>query len=354
MSSESLPMEASAEHLTDVFRRAGVLGDGRVCDVVVESTRTTILSRITRLVLTCQGAASTPRSVILKTSLPRDTGGATWNAGRKEVAFYAQVAPHVSGGLIPRCFDAQFDPDTNRWHILLEDLAESHVLATEWPLPPTMEQCNRIMATRAAFHAAWWNDPRLGVSVGTWLGVADLNQYLQDFDNAFGGFSDFLGDRLPRERREFFREFIDAMPRLFSGYHAHANATIVHGDAHVWNCFLPRDERSGDVRLFDWDGWRLGNGSVDLAYMMAVHWYPDLRRERERLLLNHYHDTLVAHGVSSYDRRALNHDYRYAVLRQIMTPVWQMFYKIPTVIWWNNLQRILLAVDDLDCRELLG
>jgi hypothetical protein len=26
---------------------------------------------------------------------------------------------------------------------------------------------------------------------------------------------------------------------------------------------------------------------------------------------------------------------------------------IPPVIWWNNLERILLAVDDLGCRDLL-
>jgi hypothetical protein len=26
---------------------------------------------------------------------------------------------------------------------------------------------------------------------------------------------------------------------------------------------------------------------------------------------------------------------------------------IPAVIWWNNLERILLAVDDLGCRDLL-
>jgi len=27
---------------------------------------------------------------------------------------------------------------------------------------------------------------------------------------------------------------------------------------------------------------------------------------------------------------------------------------IPPVIWWNNLERIHLAIDDLDCRELLS
>jgi hypothetical protein len=27
---------------------------------------------------------------------------------------------------------------------------------------------------------------------------------------------------------------------------------------------------------------------------------------------------------------------------------------IPPVIWWNNFERIMLAVDDLGCRELLA
>jgi hypothetical protein len=28
--------------------------------------------------------------------------------------------------------------------------------------------------------------------------------------------------------------------------------------------------------------------------------------------------------------------------------------KYPPVIWWNNLDRIMLAVDDLGCRDLLS
>jgi hypothetical protein len=42
------------------------------------------------------------------------------------------------------------------------------------------------------------------------------------------------------------------------------------------------------------------------------------------------------------------------VLWQIATPVWQSNANIPPVIWWNNLERIMLAVDDLGCRDLLG
>ena len=61
----------------------------------------------------------------------------------------------------------------------------------------------------------------------------------------------------------------------------------------MWNCFLPRDG-GDDVRLFDWDGWRIGVAASDLAYMMAMHWYPDRRRRLERPLLDRYHATLLA------------------------------------------------------------
>jgi hypothetical protein len=84
-----------------------------------------------------------------------------------------------------------------------------------------------------------------------------------------------------------------------------------------------------------------------------MHWYPDRRQRYEGLLLDRYHETLLTHGVEGYDRRTLQDDYRLSTLLRIMTPVWQATIDIPPVIWWNNLERIFLAVDDLDCRELL-
>ena len=129
--------------------------------------------------------------------------------------------------------------------------------------------------------------------------------------------------------------------------------TIVHGDAHVWNCFLPKPDVADTPRLFDWDGWRIDYATDDLAYQMALHWYPDIRRAREDHLLDVYHDALVKHGITSYDRRTLQDDYRLSVLWMTMTPVWQKTYDIPAHIWWPHLARIHMAVDDLGCRELL-
>ncbi len=354
MTTPSLPKIAGADALTEALRRSGALGEGRVADVAVETSSATILSHIFRLRPTYEGdSAGAPASLFLKAGLV-DRPGGPWRGGRHEVAFYREVASAMSVRLAPRCFDAHWDKDTGAWHLLLEDLTDSHHAATRWPLPPSLAQGEAIIRARARFHAAWWDDPRLGVTVGEWQEPGTTDRFLQDFVKRFERFAEEFPDYLSPERRALYARLIDAAPRLAARQESHRHMTIVQGDAHVWNCFLPRNGASDDVRLFDWDAWRLDVGTDDLAYMMAIHWYPELRRLIERRLLDRYHDELVAHGVKGYDRHALQEDYRASVLWQIMTPITQHAIGIPAVIWWNNLERIHLAVDDLGCRELLG
>jgi hypothetical protein len=61
-----------------------------------------------------------------------------------------------------------------------------------------------------------------------------------------------------------------------------------------------------------------------------------------------------ANRIGAVLHEAFEADYRLSVLWQIATPVWQSNGNIPPVIWWNNLERIMLAVDDLGCRDLLS
>lgn len=351
MHSEPLPAAATPGYLTEVLRRCGALGDGAVGAVAVDTDRDTIVSRILRLRLSYSVAAeAAPRSLILKTSLPA-RAGSKWIAGRQEVAFYTNVAAATPRAPVPLCFDAHWNAETNDWHLLLEDLSESHVTLGNWPLPPSFEQSCTIVAAWARFHAGWWDDARLGVSVGAWIAYGEARAAA--LADAVDRFAARLGDRLAPARLDTYRRLIDAAPHLYRRYTAHRHMTIVHGDAHVWNLFLPQAEGSNDIRFFDWDTWRLGVAASDLAYMMALHWFPEHRRRAEQRLLDHYHAVLLAHGVSGYDRRRLDEDYRLSVLWQLTTPVWQAFYDIPPWIWWNHLERIFAAIDDLGCRELL-
>jgi hypothetical protein len=251
MTDEPLPSAAEAEHLTVALRRAGVLSDGFVSGVVVDSSRDTLLSRIRRLRLFYRGASDAPDTVIFKTGLPACADDAM-DVGRREVEFYTQVAAVMPARLVPRCFGAEWRVDTSDWHILLEDLGDSHVIATQWPLPPTVAQCESIMRARARFHAAWWDDPRLGASVGARLKVEHADREAQRLAEQFKRFAEQMGDSLPRKSFELVERLLEAAPRLLARAAVRDNLTIVHGDAHVWNCFLPRDPGSDDTRLFDW------------------------------------------------------------------------------------------------------
>ncbi len=352
MTEEPLPAGITPETLTHSLRRAGALADGRIANVSVDRAWPTILSRIVRVRLAYDGgAADAPASLIVKTGLPERLSKG-WSGGRQEIAFYRDVAAATPPGVLPRCFEAEWDEETSHWRLVLEDLGDSHKIVTQWPLPPSLGDCETILRAWARFHAHWWDDPRLGVSIGRWGDAADVDAFLRRLGDKISAFADRMGDRLPPERKRLYERLVDRAPRLFERYDARRNVTIAHGDAHVWNCFLPQDG-GADVRLFDWDSWRLGIASEDLAYMMAVHWYPDRRRALETPLLDAYFAELVARGVSGYDRRALDEDYRFSALWSVTIPVWQAEGGIPPVIWWNNTERIWLAFDDLGCREWL-
>jgi hypothetical protein len=305
MMASSLPAAASPDRLTVALRKAGLLGQVCVRDVVVERSFDTLLSHIFRLQLHYDDAVGGPEFLILKAGLA-DRPGGPWKAGRQEVAFYSQVAAVMPDHLVPRCFDAHWDTETGAWHLLLEDLTESHLVATRWPLPPTLQQCEQIVRARARFHAAWWDDPRLGVTIGSWQDVATQDQQLQQFTENLAAFTARFSDRFSPERRDLYARLIDCAPRLLMRYRSHRNMTIVQGDSHVWNCFLPRDGAKDHALLFDWDSWHVDVASDDLSYMMAVHWYPECRRQIERPLLDCYHAALQACGVKDYTRRELD------------------------------------------------
>ena len=342
------------EQLKAALRREGLLANGSVRGLVVEREQTTVLSRIAWLRAEYVGEAQgAPERFVLKTGHP-ERFATGWDGARQEITFYKEIAAAAAGRFAPRCFDSAADPETKAWHLLLEDLSETHQVPGAWPLPLPLAECERIVAAHARRQASCWDVPLLDrfAPATRWYDDAAVRGYQDRLSKQVATFADRLGDVLPPDRRDLFARLIDAAPRLFARYRVRRNLTIVQGDAHVWNCFLPRDGGS-DVRFFDWDSWRVDVGASDLSYMMAAHWYPDRRRRFERHLLDCYHAALLEAGVRGYDRASLDADYRLATLWMLTWPVWQDAFGVPPVYWWNNLERVWLAVDDLGCGDLL-
>lgn len=346
----------TAEGLTELLWRAGRLDSGaRVAGVTEVGSRTTIISVLKRFRLDYEGdAQGSPAHLLLKT-VRTDRTVSLVEQGQREAAFYADVASASPAGLLVPCFETVSVKDEQRHHVLLEDLSETHHVLADWPVVPALDECERLLDAYARFHAAWWDDARLGTSVGRFLTDADFGQLVSRFDERWTHFRAMLGDRLSPSRAERYVRLLRAMPRLARRYHSHRHLTVVHGDAHVWNALFPNapNAPSEPVRLIDWGSWRIDTATDDLAYMMALHWYPERRARLEQPLLRRYHERLVSHGVSEYSFADLMADYRLSALWQITIPVWQATAKLPAPVWWGHLERAMLAFEDLACAELL-
>jgi aminoglycoside phosphotransferase (APT) family kinase protein len=147
------------------------------------------------------------------------------------------------------------------------------------------------------------SEPR---GVGTFLDEAALGRITGEYRERYARFAATPDDRLWPAARAIYARVHDAHERLVTPARLYATYTIGNGDAHVWNVLYPRDGASAaGIRLIDWDAWRIGRAAADLAYMMAVHWYPERRARLEARLLERHHAGLRAHGVADYRLESL-------------------------------------------------
>jgi hypothetical protein len=335
--------------LTGVLRRAGALRRGSVVGIATEVGSTSFCTT-TRLRVTYAPDAAGPERLFLKFSLPEHP--VSTPEGGAEVLFYHHVAPRTPGPLA-RCFDAVFSAERGRLHVLLEDLSDTHFVEPPSQLPPTGDRCFGIVDAVAWLHAAWWERPPWAVLRLRPPDRPAIDARIADVRGRIERFMDFLGDRLSPERRAMYRAVLEGLPRLYGRLLEGRAYTVVHDDIHAGNVLYPRNLDVESVRLIDWQTWHIDLGPKDLAHMMAVFWFPERRRRLELPLLRRYHERLGASGVQGYSWDDCWADYRLCVLRKLFHPAWQWDTGHHPNIWWNHLERVWSAFDDLQCAELL-
>ena len=304
------------------------------------------LSDLVGVTLGWSAETGAPTRAVLKVSHP--------GFGREELPFYKTVAGHLNCPVVPQFFAGGVDEATHRTWLLIEDLSASHERPSEAPLPPTFGRSAQLVEALAQFHAAGWDKdiwqgtgPTLWERLrkSQWMEAACERLFIQ------------AGDALDERTKSTYARFLLGFPELVERSEQLKGKTLVHGDAHVWNWMLPRDNNVGNKvdipKLIDWDGWHVSVGVFDLAYMMALQWDRGVRKRFETPLLDRYHAALQASGVTGYSREAQQADYRLAVLIHLRTPISRFASKMSAYVWWPQLARILDAVEDLDCPELL-
>lgn len=277
--------------------------------------------------------------------------------GPSEVTYYARDYAGVAGVPLVRCYDAAFSGELQRYHILLDDLTQTHIDAAE--KAPTLEYGMALADGLAAMHARWWGAQRF-TTLGAALHTAGQIRHFVGVAQAGAGrilnqFSTELRPHWPDAIRALFANHPQALierNRDDNGF------TLIHGDVGAHNVLVPRDADRPlyiiDRQPFDWalTTWL---GVYDLAYAMVLDWDVEIRRRWEIPILRRYQERLIQHGITSYPWEQVLDDYRLCVAMCVYVAT-EYFRGAENQQWLSTwllmLRRSLTACDDLNCSEL--
>jgi Ser/Thr protein kinase RdoA (MazF antagonist) len=347
--------QVTAAWLTDTLRANGTLPRGQVTEVQLKP-RLFASSLIIPLELlySTDAPATAPKHLILKISKVRSDIDRP-----KEIEFYTSIALTASDLPVIKCYDAAYAPELRQFHLLLEDLSDTHFSHPPSQIPPRKIYCEQIVDALAQLHAFGWGtahreqhlrqlpleeiaNSQTAIELGQWAA------------QTLPAFADFLGDRLSNERLKILEHACAALPARLSIRLADTESlALIHGDVHIGNFLYPHQPDRSSVRILDWKSWSIDIGADDLAHMMTVFWFPERRSLLEHDLVQRYHRRLIEYGITGYDWQACWSDYRLSAIRYLFYPMSQWQHTVPIDIWWNHLERVMLAFQDLHCAELL-
>jgi hypothetical protein len=338
-------LSLTAKTLSGWLRRSGTLPRGTVSDVHIELEIETTISNLVflKVAYSAQAPTDLPRHLVIKTPLV----ASTFNEGGSEAQFYRRLASAIGTPPLVRCLAAIEDTCT----IVLEDLRATHD-HPPWPLPPSRTHCELAIDALARVHAQWWESPMLGHTVGKLHTTESLTTMVQGIAGHLPVFFDAVGDSLTVDARNVYKRVFSSSLKPWLRLTDQRALTIIHGDAHTWNFLFPRCGE-GAAFLIDWQLWHVDVGARDLAFLMALHWYPSRRRELELPLLRRYYEGLLAHGVNDYTFDEFWFDYRRSAVRNLTIPILFWSRGMKPEGWWHRLECALAAYHDLACDELL-
>jgi len=351
------PDQVTAEWLTTVLTNSGALTNGFVAAFDVDKGRGN-WSTSARLNLRYDDGSQgvLPQQLFLKMV---ETDGSTSDEffGPSDVTYYTRDYVEVEAAPLVHCYDAVYSVEQQRYHLLLDDLTETHVVAAE--KAPTLEYGLALAEGLAVMHARWWGGQRLAEAGAPIHSAAHIQRFVEIAEPGAG----HILNRFSAELKPHWPDLIYALyanhPQAIITRTKDDNGfTLIHGDTGHNNILVPYDGEEPmyiiDRQPFNWSltTWL---GVYDLAYAIVLDWDVATRRNLEMRVLRKYHDVLIRNGVSVYPWEKLVDDYRLSVAMGVYIATeycrggvnqrWISTYL-------QMLRRSLTACDDLDCSEL--
>ncbi|MEM7125719.1 MAG: hypothetical protein AAF702_05305 [Chloroflexota bacterium] len=348
--------EVSNDWLTAVLVGSGALVYGTIISFGLETGQAN-WSTYAKLMVTYSDDAkgALPRHLFLK--MAQFDSEEEEAFGISEVTYYTRDYVDVKNAPLVGCYAGAYSEELKRYHLLLDDLSDTHIVAAE--KEPTLTYGFALVEGLALLHAHWWGAERLNEAGAPIHNAAFIRRFVDICE---------LGVEpiLRRDPNELESHWTDTIRQLYA---KHPQAliertkdgngfTLIHGDVGHHNILVPH---TGDNPLYLIDrqpfNWSLTSwlGVYDLAYAIVLDWPTDARRKYEIPLLKRYHEHLIKHGVAHYSWEQLFDDYRLCVAMCVYISAEycrggtnkQWFH-----VWLLMLQRSLIACDDLNCSAL--
>ena len=272
----------------------------------------------------------------------------------REVNFFRHLSRDCSLRT-PACYCGLADSATGNSVLLLEDLGSSR--QGDSLAGCSLDEARQIVRQLAAFHAQWWESPRLADL--DWLPSRETEApaFRKLHEPACQSFLERAGDLMPPALRQLADSIPGNITRIKTLL-AKPPRTIVHGDFRLDNCYFPSDVSSPSPLVLDWEFCGIGRGALDLATFVCEFLPPAQRRREERGLLTEYHSALELNGVTGYSLEQCWFDYRLSLLD--IFALWIVSGAFcdysgqrATTFLSNTLTRLDAAISDLRPLDLL-
>ncbi|MBK8902154.1 MAG: hypothetical protein IPM53_13295 [Anaerolineaceae bacterium] len=348
--------QVTTDWLTAVLSQSSALTQGAVASIECDAGagNWSANSKL-KLTYTAEAKGTLPQRLFLKLANTDLGNGESFDDS--EVAYYTRDYVDTPNAPLIHCYNAAYSAKLKRYHVLLDDVSETHIVAGE--KKPTLEYGLALAEGLAVMHARWW-----GVQ-----GLAEAKlkihsaEHIQTFVDISRPGVAHIVNRTPNDLKPHWPEAMNTLfakhPRALKARAQNVNGfTLIHGDAGEYNILVPRDGVRPiyliDRQPFNWS-LTVWLGVYDLAYALVLDWDVDLRRQDEIPVLEQYHAHLIQNGVAGYTWEHLYDDYRLCVVMCVYIATEYCrggVNKRWLPVWLRMLQRALTACDDLNCYEL--
>jgi hypothetical protein len=252
---------------------------------------------------------SMPSSIVAKVPAEDERSrllAASVRSYEREVLLLRELAPTVDIRM-PRCYHSEWDPATNDYVVLLEDMAPAE--QGDQIAGCSLDRAELAIRELTKLHGPRWNDPTLADI--DWLSGNDVQASADGYTTIWSmlapAFMAAYESYLTPEQLGLVERFGEHLGRFIGG--RERPFSLVHTDYRLDNMLFGTPAGGPPITIVDWGSPAHSTPITDLSYFCGAGLLVEDRRKHERELLDVYADALGAYDVS-VDREWLWEQYR--------------------------------------------